>query len=119
VLIHTTPAAFAEGACVFAGVAEACAGEAEVVEGEAEAAGVGFAAAGALEAAADDCGLPEPLDCGPCAINSAPLTTNAHAMSRARASFFASRFIVLLLAELRAQWNAGSLEFRHDGEENG
>jgi hypothetical protein len=40
-------------------------------------------------------------------------------MSRARASFFASRFIVLLLAELRAHWNAGSLEFRHDGEENG
>jgi hypothetical protein len=117
VLIHTTPAAFAGGACVFAGVAEACAGEAEVVEGEAEAAGVGFAAAGALEA--DDCGLSEPLGCGDCAINSAPLTKNKHAMSRARASFFASRFIVLLLAELRAHWNAGSLEFRHDGEENG
>jgi hypothetical protein len=118
-LIHTTPAAFAEGVCVFAGVAEACVVEAEAVEGEAEAAGVGFAAAGALEAAADDCGLSEPLDCGDCAINSAPLTQNTHATSRARASFLISRFIVLLLAELRAHWNAGSLEFRHDGEENG
>jgi hypothetical protein len=117
-LIHTTPAAFAGGVCGFAGVAEACAGSAEVVEGEAEAAGVGFAAAATLEVAADGCGLSEPLDCGDCPINSAALTKNTGTMSRARASFFASRFIVLLLTELRAHWSAGSPEFRHDGEEN-
>jgi len=26
---------------------------------------------------------------------------------------------VLLLTAMRARWNAGSLEFRHDGEESG
>src|SRR5271168_3453240 len=84
VLIHTTPAALAEGA--------------EVVE--AEAAGVGFAAAGALEAAAGACGLSELLDCFDCAISPVPLARDTNAMSRARVSFFASRFIDVLLTEL-------------------
>jgi hypothetical protein len=107
--------AFAGRVCGFAGVTEACAGRAEPVEGG--VAGVGFAAAAALEAAADCCVLSEPLDCGDCPINSAALTKNTGAMSRARASFLVSRFIVLFPTELRAHWNAGRLEFRHDGEE--
>jgi hypothetical protein len=39
------------------------------------------------------------------------------ATSRARDSFFALRFIDLLLTEMRTHGNRGSLEFRHDGEE--
>jgi len=40
------------------------------------------------------------------------------ATSRARDSFFALRFIDLLLTEMRIHGNRGLLEFRHDGEEN-
>jgi hypothetical protein len=39
------------------------------------------------------------------------------ATNRARDSVFALCFIALLLIEMRAHSNAGSLEFRHDGEE--
>ena len=120
-LIHTTPAAFAGGAGGFV-VAAAGAGALEAVEETVEAveaAGVGFAAGAAFGVAADGCALSEVLDCGDCPINTTVLTKNAAPTSRARASIFALRFIAKLLTEMCAHWNAGQLEFGHDGEENG
>jgi hypothetical protein len=116
VLIHTTPAAFAEDVGVFASAAEVCAAGAE---------GAGFAEEGevcALAGVAVACGLSELLDCAVWAANIEPLANSADEMSRSRHSFFAMRFIelrfvALLLTEMFAHWNAGPLEFRHDGEE--
>ena len=65
----------------------------------------------------------EMLDCG--ASLSSPERVAARivaagvATSRARDSLFALPFIDLLLTEMRTHGNRGSLEFRHDGEENG
>ena len=112
-MIHTTPAAFGEGVFGFAGVPEAGVVEAELVEGEAVAVEGGFAEVGELELAAVDCGLSELPDCGDCAIRSAWLTTNTtsvDAMSRARYRFFALRFIIWLLTEMRVHRNACPLE---------
>jgi hypothetical protein len=111
------PPVFAGGACGFV-VAGACAGALEVSEGAVEAAGVGFALEAVFEVAAEDCPLSEVLDCGDCAINTTVLTKNADPTSRARASIFVLRFIIMLLTEMCAHWNSSSLEFRHDGEEN-
>jgi hypothetical protein len=82
---------------------------------EGEAAEVGFAAVGELEVAAADCGLSEPLDCADWAISSALLRTNVNATnvearSKARASLFMLRFIVLFLTE-----NTSLLERRPAG----
>jgi hypothetical protein len=120
VLIHTKPAAFAGSMCGFA--KDAGAVGAGGVEGEAEGVEVGFAELGAAAGVALACGLSALSGCGDCprsveTLTTAMVTTSAKATSRAREGFFALRFIVLLLTEMRAHWNAGSLEFRHDGEE--
>jgi hypothetical protein len=120
VLIHTKPAAFAGSVCGFAEDAGAVA--AGDVEGEAEGAEVGFAELGAAIGVVLSCDLSALPGCGDCArrvetLTTAVVTTSTKATSRARDGFFALRFIVLLLAEMRAHWNAGALESRHDGEE--
>lgn len=85
--------------------------------------GVGFAGLGAAAGVAVAAGLSELPDCGAWASSAERFTastvTNSVATSRARESFLALRFMVLLLTEMRAHGNRGSLEFRHDGEESG
>jgi hypothetical protein len=95
--------------------------EVEVMEGE--EAGVGFAELGAAADVAVAGGFAEMLDCGASASSRerlrAPTVTAGIATSTARDSFFALRFIDLLLTEMRVHRNRDSLEFRHDGEESG
>ena len=89
----------------------------------------GFAELGAAAGAAVACGLSELLDCGDwpssvTQVRASTVTTSAEATSSARDSLFALRFIalrfiVLVLTEMHARWNAGPPEFRHDGEESG
>jgi hypothetical protein len=99
-------------------------------EGETEGVQAGFAELGAEAGVAVAGGLSALLDCGDWAcsvelLTTSTVTTSVEATSRARDSFFALRFIVwllrwvLLLTEMRAHWNAGSLEFPHNGEESG
>jgi len=103
VLIHTTPAPFAEGACGFAGVADGGVAVPEVVE--LVVGGDGFVEAGTLEPFA--CGLSELPDCLDCACRAElprarTVEKNAAAASSARTRLFALRFIVLFLTEMFA-----------------
>jgi hypothetical protein len=86
---------------------------------EGEEVGVDFAELGAVAGVAVAGGLSELLDCGAWASSAERFTASTVRTSVARDSFFALRFIDLLLTEGRAPWNRDSLEFRHDGEESG
>jgi hypothetical protein len=103
VLIHTTPAPFAEGASGFAGVAAAGVAVPEVAEPV--GAGAGFVEAGA--SVPPLCGLSELLDCVACACRAElprarTVEKNAAAASSARTRLFALRLIVLFLTEMSA-----------------
>jgi hypothetical protein len=84
--------------------------------------GVGFAELGPVAGVAVAGGWSALLDCGARAWGAERFTastvTTSVATNRARDSFFALRFIVLLLTERRAHGNRGSPEFGHDGEES-
>jgi len=126
VLTHTIPALFVCDAGCFAELEAAGVVAAGAVEEEVE---VGFAELGAAAGVAVVGGLSEVLDCGDwaCSVDTLKPSTgtrSVEATSRARDSFLASRFIVLFLAWFCFSRNAcplkaGSLEFRHDGEESG
>lgn len=95
---------------------------------EAEEVDAGFAGLGLSGEAAFVWGLFELPDCAAWACNAEMPTrklaarsvhaVNAAPITSARQKLFSLRFIVLLLRDMSAYWNAGLLECGHDGEES-
>ena len=97
---HTLPAFFVCDVCCFAEPEDARVVGAGVVEGE--EVGIDFAELGAVPGVAVAGGLSELLDCRAWASSAERFTASTVTTSVARDSFFALRFIDLLLTEVRA-----------------
>jgi hypothetical protein len=118
---HTMPAFFVCDVHCFTEPEDAGVVGAGVVEGE--EGGVGFAELGAVAGVAVAGGLSEMLDCGAWASSperfAALAVTDERSHEQRPSPLLRVTFHRFAFIEVRAHWNRGSLEFRHDGEESG